>query len=59
MISKHVCWGHCDLVLAPLRIELRADRAFRSLKALGPTDLRRVKVFAAELWEASVPAPLI
>jgi flavodoxin len=49
----------CDLALAPLRIELAADRAFRSSKALGPTDLRQVKEFAADLWEASVPAPLI
>ena len=49
----------CELVLAPLQIELPADRAFRSSKALGPADLRRVKEFAADLWEASVPAPLI
>jgi flavodoxin len=49
----------CDLALAPLRIELPANRAFRSSKALGPADLRRVKEFAADLWEASVPAPLI
>jgi flavodoxin len=49
----------CDFALAPLRIELPADRAFRSSKALGPADLRRVKEFAADLWEASVPAPLI
>ena len=49
----------CELVLAPLRIELPADRTFRSSKALGPADLGRVKEFAADLWEASVPAPLI
>jgi flavodoxin len=49
----------CDLVLAPLRIELPADRAFRLSKALGPADLRQVKEFAADLWEASVPSPLI
>ena len=49
----------CDLVLAPLRIELPADRAFRASKALGAADLRQVKEFAADLWEASVPAPLI
>ena len=49
----------CDLALAPLRIELPADRAFRFSKALGPADLRRVKEFAADLWEASMPAPLI
>jgi flavodoxin len=49
----------CDLALAPLRIELPADRAFRSSKAVGAADLRRVKEFAADLWEASVPAPMI
>ena len=49
----------CELVLAPLRIELPADRAFRLSKVLGPADLRQVKEFAADLWEASVPAPLI
>jgi len=49
----------CDLALVPLRIELPADQALRSSKALGPADLRQVKEFAADLWEASVPAPLI
>jgi flavodoxin len=49
----------CDLAQPPLRIELPAGRAFRSSKALGPADLRRVKEFAADLWEASVPAPMI
>ena len=49
----------CDLVLPPLRLELPAERAFRSSKVLGPADLRLVKEFAADLWEASVPAPLI
>ena len=49
----------CELAQAPLRIELPADRAFRVSKALSPADLRRVKEFAADLWEASVSAPLI
>jgi flavodoxin len=49
----------CDLVLAPLRIALPPNRAFRLSKVLGPADVRRVKEFAADLWEASVPAPLI
>jgi flavodoxin len=49
----------CDLALAPLRIGLPTDRALRSSKVLGPADLRQVKQFAADLWEASVPAPLI
>jgi len=49
----------CELALAPLRIELPTDRAFFSFKGLGPADQRRIKEFAADLWEASVPAPLI
>jgi flavodoxin len=49
----------CDLALPALRIELPAERALRSSKVLGPADLRLVKEFAAALWEASVPAPLI
>ncbi|HEU5103351.1 MAG TPA: flavodoxin domain-containing protein [Roseiflexaceae bacterium] len=49
----------CELALAPLRIELPADRALLSSKELGPADLRVVKEFAADLWEVSVAAPLI
>jgi flavodoxin len=49
----------CELALAPLRIGLPVNRAFRTSKRLGPADLRQVEEFAAELWEASVPAPLI
>lgn len=49
----------CELALAPLRIELPADQALLSSKGLCPADLRVVKEFAADLWEASVSAPLI
>ena len=49
----------CYLELAPLRIELPIDQAFRTCNALDPADVRRVKEFAADLWEASVSAPLI
>lgn len=49
----------CELALAPLRIELPADQALFSGKGLGSADQRRIKEFAADLWEASVAAPLI
>jgi flavodoxin len=49
----------CELALAPLRFELPADQAMFSWKGLGPTDRRRIKEFAADVWEASVPAPLV
>ena len=49
----------CELALAPLRIELPADQALFSRKGLSPADQRRIKEFAADLWEASVAAPLI
>ena len=49
----------CELALAPLQFELPADQAMFGWKGLGPADQRRIKEFAAEAWEASVPAPLI
>ena len=49
----------CELALAPLRIELPAGQAILSGKSLEPADRRRIKEFAADLWEASVAAPLI
>jgi flavodoxin len=49
----------CELALAPLRFELSADQAMFSWKGLGPADRRRIKEFAADVWEASVPAPLV
>jgi flavodoxin len=49
----------CELALAPLRIELPAAAAFRSASELGDADQRRVGEFAADLWEAGVPAPMV
>ena len=49
----------CELALASLRFELPADQAMFSWKGLGPADRRRIKEFAADVWEASVPAPLV
>ena len=49
----------CELALASLRFELPEDQAMFSWKGLGQTDRRRIKEFAADVWEASVPAPLV
>jgi flavodoxin len=49
----------CEPALAPLHIELPARAAVSFKRGLDPAALRRVKKFAADLWEASVPAPMI
>ena len=49
----------CELALAPLHIELPARSAIAFRQALDQAALRRIKEFAADLWEASVPAPMI
>jgi flavodoxin len=49
----------CEPVLAPLHIELPARTAFSWRRGLDPAAFRRIKEFAADLWEASVPAPMI
>jgi flavodoxin len=49
----------CELALAPLHIELPARAAVSFKRALDPAALRRIKEFAADLWEAGVPAPMI
>ena len=49
----------CEPALAPLHIELPTRTAFSWRRELDQAGLRRVKEFAADLWEASVPAPLI
>ncbi len=49
----------CELVLAPLHIELPARAAVSFKQGLDPAALRRIKEFAADLWEAGVPAPMI
>jgi len=49
----------CDLALAPLHVELPARSAFSFGRELDQAALRRITDFAADLWEAGVPAPLI
>jgi len=49
----------CELALAPLHIELPARAAVSFRQGLDPAALRRIKEFGADLWEASVPAPMI
>jgi flavodoxin len=50
----------CGLVAEPLRFSLRgAAAAFLPLPWLGADERQQIAEFAAELWEASVPAPLI
>ena len=49
----------CELALAPLHIELPARAAVSFKPALDPAAIRRIKEFAADLWEAAVPAPMI
>lgn len=49
----------CELALAPLRLELPAEQALSSWDGPGPAERRRIKEFAADVWEASVAAPLV
>lgn len=49
----------CELALAPLHIELPARAAFSFKQGIDSAALRRIKEFAADLWEAGVPAPMI
>ena len=49
----------CELALAPLHIELPAREAVSFRQGLDPAAIRRIKEFAADLWEAGVSAPMI
>ena len=49
----------CELALAPLHIELPARAAFSFKQGLDRDAIGRIKEFAADLWEAGVPEPLI
>jgi len=50
----------CELAVEPLRFGLRgAAAAFLPLPWLGADERHQIAEFAAELWEASVPAPLV
>jgi hypothetical protein len=49
----------CELALPPLHIELPARAAISFKQSLDPAALRRIREFAADLWVASVPEPMI
>ncbi len=49
----------CELAAAPLRIELPGTLAFRRARGLDPADRARVIAFADELWQATVPEPML
>ena len=49
----------CELALAPLHIELPARAAFSFKQGLDHDAIERIKEFAADLWEAGVPEPMI
>lgn len=49
----------CDLAIAPLRIGLSPGAAFLPMRRITATQHHQIEAFAAELWEASVPAPLM
>ncbi|MBK9943270.1 MAG: hypothetical protein IPP13_16810 [Kouleothrix sp.] len=49
----------CDLVVPPLRLRLAGTTGFQPRQVLEPDECAQIEAFAAELWEASVLAPLI
>lgn len=49
----------CELALAPLLIELHGAAAFLLWLSMGTTERTMIAEFAADLWEASVPEPII
>lgn len=57
----HTCLAerHCELAAEPLRFTLPGANAFLPLPRIGADERRQIAEFAAELWEASVPAPLV
>jgi hypothetical protein len=51
------CGG--DLAIALLRIGLSPSAAFLSMRRMTVTQHQQIEAFAAELWDASVPMPLV
>jgi flavodoxin len=49
----------CEPALAPLHIELPVRGAVSFRAEFDAASLRRIKEFAADLWDAGVPEPLI
>jgi flavodoxin len=49
----------CELAVEPLRFSISGAGAFLPLPWLGADERRQIAEFVAELWEASVPAPLL
>ena len=49
----------CELALPPLVIELQGAAALLPWRGIGATERTMIAEFAADLWEASVPEPMI
>jgi flavodoxin len=49
----------CELAVEPLRFSLTGAGAFLPLPWLGADERQQIAEFVNELWEASVPAPLL
>jgi len=49
----------CELALPPLVIELQGVAAFLPWLRIGRAERAMIVEFAADIWEASVPEPLI
>ena len=49
----------CDLAVPPLRIGLRGLARFAPWLGIGKHERAAIRAFAADLWDASVPAALI
>jgi len=49
----------CELAIPPLMIELQGAAAFLPWPGIGATERAMIAEFAADLWEASVPEPMI
>ncbi|GAB4191859.1 MAG: hypothetical protein OHK0022_05730 [Roseiflexaceae bacterium] len=50
---------HAEPVIAPMRIVLRDHEEWHLTSRIGPQDQRDIQNFAAELWEAVVPEPVV
>lgn len=48
-----------DLALEPLTIGLRRPAAFLPWRGIGAAERRQIKEYVADLWEASVPEPIL
>jgi menaquinone-dependent protoporphyrinogen IX oxidase len=49
----------CEIALPPLRVGLRGRWGFLPWKGIGAEARHQIKAFAADLLEASMPAPLV